>query len=63
MSTKVNDDSMSLKIDGLTPREAALYGPQATKVARGPGFTARFEPVPAEARQPGWRAQVPGRDH
>ena len=33
MSTKISDDSMSLEIDGLTPREAALYGPQATKVA------------------------------
>ena len=33
MSTKVSDDFMSLEIDILTPRETALYGPQATKVA------------------------------
>jgi DNA segregation ATPase FtsK/SpoIIIE-like protein len=33
MSTKISDDSMSLEIDIRTPREAALYGPQATKVA------------------------------
>jgi hypothetical protein len=33
MSTKISNDSMSLEIDILTPREAALHGPQATKVA------------------------------
>ena len=33
MSTKISDDSMSVEIDIRTPREAALYGPQATKVA------------------------------
>ena len=54
MSTKISDDSMSLEIDGLTPREAALYGPQATKVAarsvasqRG---SSQYRPT---ARQPG----------
>ena len=33
MSTKISDDFMSLEIDILTPRETALYGPQAAKVA------------------------------
>jgi len=33
MSTKISDDSMSLEINILTPRKAALYGAQATKVA------------------------------
>ena len=50
MSTKISDDSMSLEIDILTPREAALYGPQATKVAAPSWlFIARFEPVPADS--------------
>jgi len=33
MSTKISDGSMSVEIDIRTPREAALDGPQAAKVA------------------------------
>ena len=44
MSTKISDDFMSLEIDILTPRETALYGPQATKVAA----RAATDPVRAE---------------
>ena len=50
MSTKISDDSMSLEIDGLTPREAAACtARRRQRSRRGRGFTARFEPVPADS--------------
>ena len=66
MSTKISDDSMSLEINILSPGKLPCMVRRRQRSRRGPGFTARFEPVPADS-SPAWvtcsKSQVAITDH